>query len=145
MTTRREQILVQVATTLAATSGVSGRVYRSRQEAFSRAESLSVIIEPGPESSGPEQVSTCKIDHTLTLAVGVYARGTVPDQVADPVVQSVHSLLMADRTLGGLVMDIWPLSRNPEFDAAEGAAVVEVLSYRVRYRTSVTDLSVGAP
>jgi hypothetical protein len=32
MTTRREQILVQVATTLAATSGVSGRVYRSRTE-----------------------------------------------------------------------------------------------------------------
>jgi hypothetical protein len=37
-------------------------------------------------------------------------------------------------------MDIWPLSRNPEFDAADGAAVVEVLSYRIRYRTSVTDL-----
>jgi hypothetical protein len=52
---------------------------------------------------------------------------------------------MADRSLGGLAMDIWPLSRNPGFDAADGAAVVEVLSYRIRYRTSVTDLSVGAP
>jgi hypothetical protein len=144
-TTKREQILAHIDTTLAATSGVSGRVYRSRQEAFSRSESPSVIVEPGPESSGPEAVSTCKIDHTLTLVVAVYARGLIPDQVADPVVQSVHSLLMADRSLGGLAMDIWPLSRNPEFNAADGAAVVEVLSYRIRYRTSVTDLSVGAP
>jgi len=51
----------------------------------------------------------------------------------------------ADRSLGGLAMDIWPLSRDPQFEAADSAAVVEVLSYRVRYRTSVTDLSVGAP
>jgi hypothetical protein len=145
MATRREQILSAVAITLASASSANGRVYRSRQEAFSRSESPSVIIEPGPESSGPEPVSTCKIDHTFTLTVAVYARGLIPDQVADPVVQSVHSLLMADRTLGGLVMNIWPLSRNPEFDAADGTAVVEVLSYRVRYRTSVTDLSVGAP
>ena len=145
MPTRREQILSAVAAALATTSGVNGRVYRSRQEAFSRSESPSVIVEPGPESSGPEPVSTCKIDHTLTLVVAVYARGTIPDQVADPVVQSVHSLLMADRSLGGLVMDIWPLGRDPQFEAADSAAVVEVLSYRVRYRTSVTDLSVGAP
>ena len=145
MPTRREQILSAVATALAGTSGVSGRVYRSRQEAFSRSESPSVIVEPGPASSGPEPVSTCKIDHTLTLVVLVYARGLIPDQVADPVVQSVHSLLMADRTLGGLALDIWPLSRDPQFEAADTAAVVEVLSYRVRYRTSVTDLSVSAP
>ena len=145
MPTRREQILSAVAAALATTSGANGRVYRSRQEAFSRSESPSVIVEPGPESSGPEPVSTCKIDHTLTLVVAVYARGLVPDQEADPVVQSVHSLLMADRSLGGLVMDIWPLSRDPQFEAADSAAVVEVLSYRVRYRTSVTDLSVGAP
>ena len=145
MATRREQILSAVATTLANASGANGRVYRSRQEAFSRSESPSVIIEPGPEPKSAEPVSTCKIDHSLTLTVAVYARGLIPDQVADPVVESVHSLLMADRSLGGLVMDIWPLDRNPEFDAAEGAAVVEVLSYRVRYRTSVTDLSAGAP
>lgn len=145
MATRREQILAAVATTLASASGVNGRVYRSRQEAFSRSESPSVIVEPGPESSGPEPVSTCKIDHTLTLVVAVYARGTIPDQVADSVVQSVHSLLMADRSINGLAMDIWPLSRDPQFEAADSPAVVEVLTYQVRYRTSITDLSVSAP
>jgi hypothetical protein len=140
MSTKREQILAAVNTLLAATAGATGRVYRSRQEAFSRAESPSVVIEPGPSTSSPEPVSTCKIDHLFTLVIAVIARGTVPDQVADPVAKSIHSLLMADRSLGGLVMDIWPMSRTPEFDRAESAAVVEVLTYRVQYRTSITDL-----
>jgi hypothetical protein len=140
VTTKREQILAAVATTLAATSGATGRVYRSRQEPLSRNESPAVVIEPGPESIAAEPVSTCKIDHTMTLVVAVYARGTIPDQVADPVVKSVHSLLMADRSIGGRVMDIWPQGRDPQFSEGDLAAVWEVLTYRVRYRTSVTDL-----
>ena len=142
MSTKQEQILAAVATKLAPTTGVSGRVYRSRQEAFSRNESPAVVIEPGPDNAAPEPASTCKIDWTFTLVVAVYARGTIPDQVADPVVKSVHSLLMADRTLGGLIMDLWPLGREPQFAKGDLAAVLVVLSYRVRYRTSVTDLGV---
>lgn len=141
MATKQEQILAAVATTLAATAGATGRVYRSRQEAFSRSESPAVVIEPGPDNSTPEPVSTCKIDWTFTLVVAVYARGEVPDRTADPVVESIHSLLMADRSLGGLAMDLWPTYRDPQFDKADLAAVWVVLSYRVRYRTSVTDLS----
>ena len=140
MTTKREQILAAVDTLLAATAGATGRVYRSRQEAMSRNESPAVVIMPGRSPAAPEPVSTCKIDWTFTLLILVYARGTIPDQVADPVVKSVHSLLMADRSLGGLVMDIWPMSRAPEFDRAESAAVVEALTYRVQYRTSIEDL-----
>ena len=139
-TTKREQILDAVATTLATTTGATGRIYRSRQEPLSRNESPAVVIEPGPDNSGPEPVSTCKIDWTFTLVVAVYARGTIPDQIADPVVKSVHSLLMADRTIGGRVMDIWPLGRDPQFSEGDLAAVWEVLTYRIRYRTSVTDL-----
>ena len=142
MSTKREQILVAVNTLLAATAGVSGRVYRSRQDPFCKRESPSVVIEPGPNTSSPEPVSTCKIDHFFTLVIAVYARGTIPDQVADPVVKSIHSLLMADRNLGGIVQDIWPMSRAPEFDRAESPAVWEVLAYQVRYRTSITDLGV---
>jgi len=140
MTTKREQILAAVDTLLAATAGATGQVYRSRQEAFSRAESPSVVVEPGPSRASAEPVSTCKIDWTFTLVIEIYARGAIPDQVADPVVKSVHGLLMADRTLGGLAMDIWPGDRDPEFAAAEGGAIKEVLTYQIRYRTSVTDL-----
>lgn len=141
MATKQEQILAAVATILAATTGATGRVYRSRQEAFSRSESPAIVIEPGPDNAAPEPVSTCKVDWTFNLVVAVYARGTIPDQVADPVVESVHSLLMTDRGIGGLAMDIWPLARDPQFDKADLGAVWVVLNYRVRYRTSVADLS----
>ena len=141
MTTKREQILSAIATILADADGVTGRVYRSRQEAFSRNESPAIVIEPGGDQAAAEPVSTCKIDWTFTVVVAVYARGTVPDQTADPVIQSMHSLLMADRTLGGLVMDIWPSSMDPQFDKADLAAGWMVNTYTVRYRTSVTDLS----
>jgi hypothetical protein len=139
-TSKQEQILAAVATTLAATAGATGRVYRSRQEAFSRDESPAVVIEPGADNAAAEPISTCKIDWTFTLIVAVYARGTIPDQVADPVVRSVHQLLMADRSIGGRAMDVWPLSREPQFDKGDLASVWVVLSYQVRYRTSVTDL-----
>jgi len=142
MTTKREQILAAVATKLTPTVGAAGRVYRSRQEAFSRNESPAVVIEPGPDNAATEPASTCKIDWSFTLVIAVYARGTIADQVADPVVKSVHSLLMADRSLGGLVMDVWPIGRDPQLERAELAAVWEVLTYLVRYRTSIEDLGV---
>jgi hypothetical protein len=140
MSTKQEQILAAVYTMLQPLTETQGRVYRSRQEAFSRSESPAVVIEPGPDSAAPEPVSTCKIDWTFTLAIAVYARGEVPDQVADPVIEEIHSLLMADRDLAGLAMDLWPISRDPQFDKADMAAAWVVLLYRVRYRTSVTDL-----
>jgi len=150
-TTRAEQILAALATELAATSGVSGRVYRSRTEAFSRNESPSVIIEPSTDTASSQPVSTCYIDWKFQVTVAIFTRSVhgigqeSPDQVADPVVKSVHGLIMADRTLGGLAMDIWPLSRDPQIVSAEDPSMVTVLTYQIRYRTSVTDLGSIAP
>ena len=66
----------------------------------------------------------------------------MPDQAADPVVQSMHSLLMADRTLGGLVMDLYPASVDFQMDAADLASAWIVSTYVVHYRTTITDLSI---
>lgn len=141
MATKREQILAKVATTLATTTGVTGRIYRSRQEAFARNEAPAMVIEPGPDNAAPEPVSTCKIDWTFTVVIAIYARGAIPDQAADGVIQSMHNLLLADRSLGGLAMDIWPASFDPQFDKADLASAWIVTTYTVRYRTGVTDLS----
>jgi len=46
MTSKREQILSAIATTLAGTAGVSTRIYRSRVDAMSRAETPALLIEP---------------------------------------------------------------------------------------------------
>jgi hypothetical protein len=147
--TRQEDILAYVATELAATDGATGRIYRSRTEAYSRDESPAVSIEPGLDSATSQPVSTCYIDWTFQLVVGVFSKGEhgpngpSPDQVADPVIHSIHSLLMTDRTLGGNAMDVWPISREPQLISAEDPSTVTVLTYQVRYRTGLTDLSIS--
>ena len=142
MSTKREQILAAIATTLEGTANVGARIYRSRVEAFARNEAPALVIEPGTDSAAEEQVSTCKIDWRLPVLVAVYTRGAIPDQLADPIIASIHSQLMADRTLGGLAMDIWPGTVDPQMEKADQPALWTVLTYNVRYRSSVTDLSV---
>jgi hypothetical protein len=139
MTTRREQILAFVATELADTTGVSGRVYRSRVEAFSRDEAPAIVIEPGADRANV--VATCKLDWTMDLLVVVHTRGQIPDQLADPIVADVHSKLMADRSLGGLVIDIVPTLSDPQRDKADLTSLWQVLTYQVRYRTAIDDLT----
>jgi hypothetical protein len=139
MTSRREQILSYVADALAEAEGVNGRVYRSRVEAFSREEAPAIVIEPGQDSA--RTYSTCKLDWTLELLVVVYARGPIPDQLADPIVVDAHSRLMADRSLGGLAIDIIPTLSDPQRDKADLTSLWQVLTYQVRYRTAIDDLS----
>ena len=138
---KREQILAAIATTLAGTTGVSTRIYRSRVEAFARNEAPALVIEPGTDNAAEEVVSTCKIDWRLTVLVAVYTRGAIPDQLADPIIKDLHSKLLTDRTLGGLVMDIWPVSVDPQMEKADQPALWSVCTYTVRYRTGVTDLT----
>lgn len=138
-TTRREQILSAIATALEDTEGVSGRVYRSRVEAFSRNEAPALIIEPGPDRA--QVYAICKLDWTMDLLVVVHTRGQIPDQLADPIVADVHSKLMADRSLGGLAIDIVPTLSDPQRDKADLTSLWQVLTYQVRYRTAIDDLT----
>jgi hypothetical protein len=139
MTSIREQILSAIATALASTSGVGGRVYRSRVEAFSRDEAPALIIEPGPDRA--QTYSICKLDWTLDVLVVVHTRGQIPDQLADPILLDAHSKLMADRTLGGLAIDIIPTLTDPQRDKADLTSLWQVNTYQVRYRTAIDNLS----
>jgi hypothetical protein len=142
MPSKRESILAAVATTLVGTTGVAmKRIYRSRVEAFARNEAPALVIEPGTDSASEELVSNCKIDWRLPVLIAVYTRGAIPDQLADPIIISLHSKLMADRTLGGLAMDIFPGTVDPQMEKADQPALWTVCTYNVRYRSSVADLT----
>lgn len=139
MASKREQIMAAVTATLAGTTGVSTRIYRSRVDAFARAEAPAIVVQPGQDRA--LTYSTCKLDWTLDVVVAVYTRGTIPDQLADPIIVSLNSKLMADRTLGGLVMDIVPTVVDPQFDKADQTALWSVCTYQVRYRTDTVNLA----
>ena len=140
MTTRRESILAAVATALVGTTGVSTRIYRSRVEPLARGESPALVIEPINDSA-QQNTSLPTLDWSLTVRVAVIVRGSVPDQVADPIVESLHGKIMADLTLGGYAIDVQPQSVNFELMEADQPAGVISCDYLVRYRTSVTNLA----
>jgi hypothetical protein len=91
----------------------------------------------------PEQ-NTClpTLDHVLTVRVVVIVRATVPDQASDPIVQSLHSKIVADLTLGGLAIDVQPGPTEFTLEQADTPVGVIYCTYRIQYRTSVGDLSV---
>ena len=141
MTTRREHILSNIVSALAGTTGVSTRIYRSRVEAFARAECPAITVEPLTDEPSID-TSLPTLTWRLTVRVMVLVRGSQPDQIADPIIQSLHSKLTADLTLGGYAMDVQPVNVSWEMVDSDQPTGVVMCDYRVLYRTSFTDLSI---
>lgn len=140
MTTKRETILAAVRTALTGTTGVSTRIYRSRVEPITRGESPAIVIEPISDTA-QQNTSLPTLDWSMTVRIAVIVRGNIPDQVADPIVESLHSKLMADLTLGGYAIDVQPQGVTFELAEADQPSGVIACDYVVRYRTSVTNLA----
>lgn len=140
MSTKRETILAAIRTALTGTTGVGNRIWRTRVEPVPREESPAIIVEPLNDAAS-QNTSLPTLDWALTVRISVIVRGTTPDQLADPIVESLHSRLMADLTLGGYAIDIQPVGVTFAFTEADGAAGEIQCDYRVQYRTSVTNLA----
>ena len=142
MTTRRESILATIASSLAGTTGVSTRIYRSRVEPITRGESPAIVVEPISDQANTD-VSFCKTDWSLTVRIAVIVRGIIPDQQADATIESLHAKVMADQTVGGYAMSVEP--RGVQFDMVEADQPAGVIAcdYLIRYRTAVANLATG--
>lgn len=139
MATKREMIMAAVRTALTGTTGVGNRIYRSRQEAFARSESPAIVVEPVNDQAIIE-TSLPTLTWQLTVRIAVIVRGLIPDQLADPIIVSAHSKLMADLTLGGYAMDIAPQGVNFDMAEADQTAGVIMCDYLIRYRTTLNSL-----
>jgi hypothetical protein len=140
MTTKRESILAAIKTAVTGTTGVGTRIYRSRVVPLARGESPAIVIEPISDSS-VQNTSLPTLDWTMRVRAAVIVRADVPDQAADPIIEDMHSKIVADLSLGGYAIDVQPDSVNFELLDADQPAGVISCEYVVRYRTSVSDLS----
>ena len=140
MTPSRQETIIHAIHQLAlSTAGVSGRVYRSRQEAFSRAATPALVIEPLSNDPQPRRAGVTTMPQRLEVQVLILVDAPIPDQAADAIRVDFHDRLMADVTLGGVAMDIEPgLTRWDQ--EVNGLAVVSSL-YVVAYRTLVKSLT----
>jgi len=137
MTSKSERILSAIQAALAPTDGVSGRVFRV-WEALARNEMPAIVIEPQSES---DEIITTTETLTTTLAVNidVLISGAPLSTLADPIRVSLHSLLLADATLRGLVISCYPTGR--QWEAVSGEIGLLRCSYAVKYRTSLGSLT----
>jgi hypothetical protein len=140
MTTKRENILATIKTTLADTTGVGTRIYRSRVEPISRDESPAIVVEPISDDAD-QNTSMPTLDWTLRIRVSVIERADVPDQEADDTIESMHSKIMSDLTVGGYAHDIQPVRTEFEFIEADEPLGIISNEYEIRYRTQVADLT----
>lgn len=138
MPSKRETILARVVTTLAGTTLVGSRIYRSRVEPLARNEMPAIVVEPSGEQAEQDTIGT--LLWTLTIRVAVIVRGVVPDQLADPILLDAHAKLMADTTLNGLVVDILPASVSFEMIEADQPSGVVSADYQIKYRTMLQSL-----
>ena len=142
MTTKRESILADIASSLAGTVQVGTRIYRSRVVPLTRGESPAIVIEPTGDSA-EYSLRLDRLDWSLTVRVSIIVRAAVPDQSADPIVEDVHSKMMNDLTAGGYALDVEPRSVSFEMIDADQPAGVISMEFLVRYRTELGDLSAG--
>lgn len=137
--TKRERILQAVVTALTGTEEVGNRIYRSRVEPFARGESPAIVVEPIADQA-EQNTSLPTLDWSLAVRVAIIVRATVPDQAADPIIESAHAKIMADLTLGGYAIDVQPKQVGFELIEADQPAGVITMDYLVRYRTAVASL-----
>lgn len=141
MSTKRELILAKILTQLAGTTGVGTRIFRSRVTPVSRDEGAVLIFEPIADNC---EVRRNNLQWTLQVRLSIVTRGSKTktlDQAADPIVQSIHTKLISDVTLGGNAIDVQP--RSVSFDLVDGdqPSGVVSLDYIIIYQTLIADLS----
>jgi len=136
--TIRKQILEAMAAAAMAAPSLNGRIYRSRTAALARAESPALIIRPAEESTNSLGEAA---ERDFIVQFIVLARGEVPDDIADAVIEEVHACLWTDPTFGDLVARLFKLSSSWTFSSADGEACELDVRYRVRYYTPEDSLA----
>tara|TARA_R100000231_G_scaffold110602_1_gene81987 strand:+ start:263 stop:691 length:429 start_codon:yes stop_codon:yes gene_type:complete len=141
MATKRERILAAIKTNLTNTVGVGTRIFRSRVEAFTRAETPAIVIEPISDTPQDTQSFNNKVRYELKIRVSVIVRGSTPDSVADPTIESLHTKVLNDPSLGGLSIDIRPSTTTFELLEADEAAGVISCEFDIDYQTAYNSLT----
>lgn len=137
----REKIMARLLVVLTDTAGgIDRRVYRSMADAMAFDECPCITIEWQADEEAEEASSPLMHRH-LSVAVNIFTRGDGPDTLADPIAQSVHSLIMADDQLAGNALWTRLGSASFEFENLDKNAGKTTQEYVVAYRHKYEDLT----
>lgn len=133
MTTRAELIVAKLFDQLkAAPKLVYGNVWRSRLRPIPQDADAAIVIRQRDDGRSDESTVSSQY-REVTVAVEVYARGDVPDSIADPIVEAVVARMLQDMTLGGLCYQIELGNKSLDWAARDTDLVAVDLDFKVSY------------
>ena len=136
---RREQIVREVLARLAAAISPIA-VLRRPTVAIPRDRTPAMVVTV--ESDTPVKRANDRMERDLIVRVTGFARDPVDGYaVADDLVCRAHAALMADPALGDLALGIAEMEADWQAEDADIEAVAIPATYRITYRTFVTDLT----
>ena len=108
---------------------------------MTRDESPSLVVEFVTDEPTVNSATYLKLDWTLRVRIVVVVRSQTPDTTADATVESLHTKVVTDPTLGGLAIDVRPATVTFDVVEADQPAGIISCEYEVDYRSSYNDLS----
>lgn len=140
MTTAFGAIVAGIKTALEASPAVSTMVERARLNTVPEQQETAVVIRLESAQAERFAILNGPTDWDTTIAIECYARSAGATQSADAAVDAllaaVWAKLAADTSLGGLVMDLNPLSLVYDFDGAADNLACVTLALLVKHRTN---------
>lgn len=141
MISRREAIVREIVARIAAAVSPIA-VLRQPTVAIPRERTPAVILTV--ESDNPAKRANDRMERELVVRLTALARDAVDGfAVADDLVCRAHAALMNEPTLGGLSLGIAEMEADWQAEDADLDAVAMPATYRITYRTLVSDISQG--
>ena len=144
MPSRAESIMQAVMhclTSPAMTSVPADQVYRDITRAIDSAKTVAIAVEEGDETA-PDKSLLGIAYRRLEVRVAALAKGQAATTLADAPMLESFNRIMADRSLGGLVIDIEEGETTRQREALEKEVAVFTKTYFITYRTGEGSLEI---
>jgi hypothetical protein len=118
------------------------RVLRQPVTAIPRDQAPALILSVTADA--PISRHNERIERELVLRLTAYARDPTDGYaVADDLLCRAHIALLAEPTLGGLALAVTEMEADYQAEDADVEAIAIPATYRITYRTLVSDISQG--
>lgn len=142
MTTLDESIAQAIVTLLTVpplSSVPADDVYRDLIYALDLGIEKALAIEEG-DNPPPVQDTVATKERSIDIHISAIRKGVAPYSLCDALILESHNRIIADRSLGGLAMDIQEGPTKRQRDALDKSLGVVTKTYRVVYRTGADSL-----
>lgn len=134
-----------IVAALSAATPVASQIARVRLRPIASPQAQAVVVRPlQTEVSEVALIPGQPVSWTTAISVECYARSgvaTAPDVAVDSLVEAVYARLMADTTLGGVVLSLQPQSLAWDFDADGEQTTCATFVFNARHRSAGATLS----